>query len=517
VSSASVARQRLTAILPVDKANRGIAEAVVRHQVEARAHEATRVTRSRKLARDYGGPNQIASQDARQLRNQARHLERNHDISRNVLNVLEQNTVGSGIDVIPAPRLPNGNIDTDLAARLAELWDDFWDRPEVTWRHDFGKTQQLMARSAYRDGDVFYQELTGPVAYLEHGSLVPYSIEMIEADLVPLEFNAPERRIFQGCEVNAWGRPIAWHVYKSHPGELATLTTETKRVDASYLRQIAHLDRIGQIRGLSVFASVMTRLDDIKDYEESERIAAKVAASLTAFIKKGNPELYGADALASTSVVPGAGGERAYRDMRMVPGMIADDLLPGESVEVIDSKRPNPNAETFRTGQLRAASGGVRVSFSSMARNYDGTYSAQRQELVEQWGAYELLAELFIAQYVRPVWRGFVQASVMSGLVKLPRAWTVRHLAAASFQRPVMPWIDPLKEAYARGEAEDRGWSSPQQNALALGNNPDDVLRQRAEWDRQRPRDPAAPPTDDVTARAQTRSAAVAALLRNEE
>ncbi len=516
MSSAAAARERLGLIIPLDHAHRRLTESIIRQQVEARAYEATRVTRSRKLARDYGGPNQIAGQDARQLRNQARHLERNHDISRNVLNVLEQNTVGSGIDVIPAPRLPNGEINTELAARLAELWDDFWDRPEVTWRHDFGKTQQLMARSAYRDGEAFFQELTGPVAYLDHGSLVPYSLEMLEADLVPLEFNAPERRIFQGCEVNAWGRPVAWHVYKTHPGELATLNTETKRVDASVLRQVAHLDRIGQIRGISVFASVMTRLDDIKDYEESERIAAKVAASLTAFIKKGNPESY-ADGLSAASVLPGADADRPYRDLRMVPGMIADDLLPGESVEVVDSKRPNPNAETFRTGQLRAASGGVRVSFSSMARNYDGTYSAQRQELVEQWGAYELLAEQFIAQFVRPVWRGFVQACVMAGLVKLPRGWTLRHLSAASFQRPVMPWIDPLKEAYARGEAEDRGWTSPQANALALGNNPDDVLRQRAEWDRQRQSTPSTPSAEQVEARAHARGAVLAALLRNDE
>ncbi len=513
--SALAARTRLAGVLPQDRLERKLAEAALRAPVEARAHEATRPSRSRKLARDYGGPNQIVGADARQLRNQARHLERNHDISRNVLNVLEQNTVGSGIDVIPAPRLPNQPINTVLAARLAELWDDWWDRPEVSWKYDFGKSQQLVARSGYRDGEAFYQELIGPVDFLDHGTMVPFSLELLEADLVPLDFNEPARRIQQGVELNAWGKPVAYHVYKSHPGEAGMFRPETKRVDAAALRHIAHVDRIGQVRGLSVFASVLTRLDDIKDYEESERIAAKVAASLTAFIKKGNPEMYGAGGqdLGTTSVVPDAG---EYRDLRLVPGLIADDLLVGESIEVIDSKRPNPNAETFRTGQLRAASGGVRISFSSMARNYDGTYSAQRQELVEQWGAYELLSEQFIAQFVRPVWRSFVYAAYLAGLVELPRGWTLRHLAAASFQRPVMPWIDPLKEAYARGEAEDRGWSSPQQNTLALGNNPDDVLHQQTEWRRSREAAGfAAPPTDD--ARAQQRAVVLSSLKETSE
>ncbi|MGU0161066.1 phage portal protein [Escherichia coli] len=49
---------------------------------------------------------------------------------------------------------------------------------------------------------------------------------------------------------------------------------------------------------------------------------------------------------------------------------------------------PNPNLETFRNGQLRAVAAGSRLSFSSTARNYNGTYSAQRQELVESTDGY---------------------------------------------------------------------------------------------------------------------------------
>jgi lambda family phage portal protein len=450
------------------------------------------------------------------LRDQARHLE-HHDISRNVLNVLEQNTVGSGIDIVPAPRLPNGEINAVLATRLTELWDDWWDRPEVSYVHDFGKVQQLMARSWFRDGEAFFQSLSGPVPFLDHGSLVPYSLELIEADLVPLDYNVPDKNICQGIETNAWGRALAYHLYKRHPGDPLGTLPEMKRVSADQLYHIALLDRIGQRRGLSVFASVIARIEDIKDYEESERIAAKVAASLSAFIKKGDASVY--RDIQSDGVLPEGTADRTsdYRDLRMVPGMIADDLLPGESVEVVDSKRPNPNAETFRTGQLRAASGGVRISFSSLARNYDGTYSAQRQELVEQWGAYQMLAEQFIAQFVRPVWRDFVQAAYLARLIQLPAGWTLRHLAAASFQRPVMPWIDPLKEAYARGEAEDRGWASGQQNTLALGNNPDEVLRQQGEWIRRRQEaNPSAPSSAEPdAARAELRAGIVTTMLRS--
>jgi len=205
---------------------------------------------------------------------------------------------------------------------------------------------------------------------------------------------------------------------------------------------------------------------------------------LSAQIIKGNPEMYGHSdgELAGSAVVPA--GE--YRALSMRPGLIADDLLPGERVELIDSKRPNPNTETFRTGQLRAAAGGFGTSYSSLSLDYNGTYSAQRQELIEKWGGYQKAGEFYIAKVVRPIWRDFVAAAVLAGLVRMPRGWTLRNLSAATFVRPVMPWIDPKKEGEARAMQEDRNWVSPQKNVLEMGSDPNDVLQQTAAWQSKR-------------------------------
>lgn len=497
MSSALNAKTRLAAALGADRA-----VATARAQlapVLARAHEVTRPSRNRKLARDWGSGNAIAGMDARQLRDQARHLERDLDLADNALNVLVQNTVGSGIDVLSAPRLPGQAINRELALQLDELWDEWWDVPEVTGTHDYGMCQQLLARSCFRDGDSFYQDLIGPVQYLEHGTSVPYSIEMLEADLVPLEFNDPARNISQGVECNAWGKPIAYHVFKRHPGDPTGIRTETKRVSAEFMHSIALVKRLHQVRGLSVFASAMSRFEDVKDYEESERIAAKVAASMTFQIKKGSGEAYAGDLGGNALIQDGV----PVRELRLAPGAIFDDLLPGESIESLGTDRPNPNAATWRKEQLRAAAGGIGVSYSSLSLDYNGTYSAQRQELVEKWGSYLMLAERFIALSVRPQRVRFVQACVLAGRVKLPRGWTLRNLAASTYVRPVMPWIDPLKEAYARGEAEDRGWVSPQQNTLQYGNNPAEVLRQREDWQEQN-RD-LMPPASNTSAEARAR------------
>lgn len=494
MSSAQIAKARLGAALGADRAIQSARAQMA--PVIARAHEVTRPSRNRKLARDWGSGNAIAGMDARQLRDQARHLERDLDLADNALNVLVQNTVGAGIDVLSAPRLPGQPINRDLALQLDDLWDAWWDAPEATRTHDYGMCQQLLARSWFRDGDAFYQDLIGAVPYYEHGTVVPYSFEMLEADLVPLDFNDPARNILQGVERNAWGRPIAFHVYKSHPGDPMGTRLETKRVSAEFMHCIALMKRLHQVRGLSVFASAMSRFEDVKDYEESERIAAKVAASMTFQIKKGSGEQYGADLGGQAILQDGV----PIRELRLAPGAIFDDLLPGESIESLGTDRPNPNAATWRKEQLRAAAGGIGVSYSSLSLDYNGTYSAQRQELVEKWGSYLMLAERFIALCVRPQRMRFVEACVLSGRVRLPRGWTLRDLAASTYVRPVMPWIDPLKEAYARGEAEDRGWVSPQQNTLQYGNNPAEVLRQRQDWQEQS--QTLAPPAPNTSAEA---------------
>jgi Bacteriophage capsid protein len=231
-----------------------------------------------------------------------------------------------------------------------------------------------------------------------------------------------------------WGRAVAFHVYKQHPGDAGIFLPETKRVSADLIRHVRTIDRIGQVRGISILASTFTRIEDLKDYEESERIAAKIAASMAAVIIKGDPGSYD---VANPS---------PERKLRFQPGMVFDDLVPGESVQSIDSKRPNPNLEPYRNAQLRAIAAPMRVSFSSLAKNYNGTYSAQRQELVEQYGAYGVLAYEFISQMVRPVYERFVAMAVVSGELVLPRGVTLANAIGADYLAPPMPWINPVHE-----------------------------------------------------------------------
>lgn len=446
------------------------------------AYEAAKPSRLRKFHTDPSAPNVDVQRSAAALRTQARYLEQNHDIARGILRTITNNVVGpKGIGVEPQPRRMDGTIHAQYAADLLEAWRDWKRVPEVTHRFTWPAAQRMMCRTWIRDGESMAQSLIGAVPFLDHGTRVPLSLELFEPDMVPLSYDDQSRNIRQGIQRNTWGRPTGYWVYKSHPGEIYGLPTpnDLKFLPAGNLHHVALLDRIGQLRGVSEFASVITRLEDIKDYEESERVAAKIAARLTGYVKRGAPDMFDPEHDARKDPET---GEITPREIAIQMGTIVDSLSIGEEIGLIDTKRPNPNLVTFRQGQLRAVAGGIGASYSSIARDYDGTYSSQRQELVEQWVNYAVLTDEFTGQLVQPVWEAFVIAAHLSGVVKIPADIKPGTHDDALYLGQSMPWIDPLKEANAWVALVKAGFASEVEVMRKRGVNPADVMEQIADW-----------------------------------
>lgn len=441
------------------------------------AYEAAKPTVLRKQSRDSGSGDRWVAAAGNNLRNQARFLDGNHDLAKGVLNALVNNVVGAnGIGIEPQPRTFGGEIHDELADSLLRLWKNWSKNPECTFTSDWASTQRMLCRSWMRDGEVMTKDLLGNVPFLEHGTEVKFTLEMLEADMCPLIYEDSAKRIIQGIQRNGWGKPINYYLYRQHPGDMTVYTSralDLTPVSADRINHLALRERIGQLRGISIFTSVMTRLDDIKDYEESERIAAKIAASMAAFIKKGQPDMYETNA------------DGSPRSMRFQPGMVFDDLAPGEEIGMIDTNRPNPQLVEFRKGQLRAIAAGTGVNYSTIARDYDGSYSSQRQELVEGWANYQVLTSEFVSGIVQPTWETFVKMAVLDGLVKVPADIDPLSLDDALFIGPSMPWIDPLKEIKGNSEGERAGYISGPEIIRKRGGNPRDVLEQEKRWRRQ--------------------------------
>lgn len=437
-------------------------------------YEAAEPGRLRKFHRERGSQNEQVQRGAVAVRTQARFLVKNHDLARGALRTLVNSVVGAhGVGIEPQPRRADGTIHGEYAAALLEVYRDWCRAPDVTGRMPWSRLQRAMARAWLRDGEVFAQTITGFRPDINHGTRVPFSLEAFEADLVPMDYSDERKGIIQGVERNAWGKPLAIHVLKTTPGQIGRPLGDTKRIPWERVLHLATLDHIGQVRGVSEFASIITRMEDIKDYEESERVAAKIAAMLTAYVKRGTPDMY---------EPPAAGSDR---EISFKPGMVIDDLAIGEDIGLIDSNRPNPNLVTFRQGQLRAAASGLGASYSSISKDYSGTYSSQRQEMVEQYVHYAVLTDEFTGEVVQPVWEQFVLAAHLSGVVRTPDDVVSGTHNDALYTAQAMPWIDPLKEALGWQKMIETGLASEFEGIRRRGNNPADVLQQIAEFRRK--------------------------------
>lgn len=396
------------------------------------------------------------------LREYARWLDENHDICIGILDDHVTNIIGTGAGVEPMAVYAADRSDArDLNLQLRQLWGEFWAAPEITGEIPGSELERLVCRSWLRDGEVFAQHVT-TANRAPYASRIPYALEMLEADFIPFDLTDPGNRVVHGVQKDGWNRPIGYYVSKTHPGNLLP----GSRFDVIYkpIETMLHLKlvrRLHQTRGVSLFHGVLTRLDDLKDYEESERIAARIAAAFTAYIKKSS------DAASPLSSTDGS-----TRTFEMTPGLIFDGLLPGEDVGMIDGKRPNPNLEAYRNAMLRAVAAGTGSRFSSIAKNYNGTYSAQRQELVEGTCHYRRMFSYLRDRFYLPVWRRFVDAVRAAGMVQIGRDIDIDSVYKPEIRPPQMPWIDPQKELTALVLAMTNRIKSRQQAIRDTGGDP---------------------------------------------
>ncbi|MET4696099.1 phage portal protein [Endozoicomonas lisbonensis] len=431
-------------------------------------HEAAQPSRTRKTKRSSGSGDAVALH-GKSLREQARWLDENYDLAAGILDEKVKGIIGAkGILIEPAPKNNKGEILTDFAAELSRLHED-WSRSATTCGMARTDAERVVCLSWLRDGDMLGQMVQGRVNVFQFRTSVPLAIELLEADYLPAETTIDSKNnIVGGVERNAWGQPTAFHIYKDHPGNvLGNWNLNTKRVPADRILHLKLTRRSRQARGISLLAPVIQRLGDLRDYEHAEQVAAKVAAALTAYIKKGEPAMYNQNQ---------GDDERSFD---LGPLMVFDNLQAGEEVGTVESNRPSALLTPYRDAMLKAACAGTASSYSTVSRTYMGSYSSQRQELVDVTSTNAVFQDQFINNWTIPSWEALVRVSIAAGLVKPPKELDARTLFDAEYLGPVMPWIDPVKESNSWKQNVRNGHATDAEAVRARGRNPAVVRAKR--------------------------------------
>lgn len=433
-----------------------------------RAYDAARPNQYHPKRGDKRSGDAVMSHAGSRLREIARYLDENSDAAISVLDDLTNKAIGGkGIGIEPTMRTTRGELATRANNQVRDvIRSQFREAIDVRRDLPWGELQRQVFRSWLRDGEILVKHVEGTNAAIGHRGPIPYSVELLEPDHLPFEWytgGAEGNRVVHGVELNAWGQAVAYHLTRQHPGDLQMagrgLRMDMARIAAQAITHLKFARRIGQTRGVTIFHGVLTRIQDVKDWDESELIAARVASAFTVAITRS--EIY-------QGTVNATDGKRQYE---LAPGLIIDDLLPGESVETISSNRPNSAYDQFRASQERGIAAGTGASYSSTSRRFDGNYSAQRQEMVEGQPAYAALRGYFVSRFLAEIYRRLIDLGELAGAIDLTG---IDRATRYNFEpiEPALPWIDPLKEVMADAKAIETRTASRHQIIRKRGGDP---------------------------------------------
>ncbi|MGE3319831.1 MAG: phage portal protein [Candidatus Berkiella sp.] len=380
------------------------------------------------------GPNTALSDSLTQLRSRSRELARNNPWVANGFRSLTANLIGCGI-------APRWNLKcADLKMHIQQAWTDWTHFADADGQNDFYGLQFLVAQTLMQSGEAFVRLIPNK---LKDKFCIPFQIQIIEPDFLgeELDRTLPNgNKLKMGIELNAQGKRVAYHLYRSHPGEADMPTAETIRIPVNDMLHIYRVDRPGQIRGVPWVSSVLLKLRELDQYEDAELVRKKTAALFAGFITEASPE-FGAN----------FGESPQHDEIALEPGMVRR-LAPGESIQFSEPSDVGGNYDVWMKQQLRGVAAGMGITYEQLTGDLHGVnYSSIRAGLIEFRRQIECLQHhLIIHQLCQPIAKRWLELAVLSGNLELPDYFANPNIYhRVEWNPPGWDWVDPLKDIQA--------------------------------------------------------------------
>ena len=374
------------------------------------------------------------------IRNRARYLVANSAVAARAAQAFVDNVVGPGITLLP--KLAN----QDLKAALLEDWNAWTDAADLDGLHNLDGLQALAVRMMCIDGEVFVRFLTAP-----DGSL--------RLQLLPAEFidtTITRDNVIAGVEFDEFGRRTAFFIYEWHPGNLLRLP-KSSRVPATEVFQIFRPVIPGQVRGVSALLPIMTKLNDLDQFDRATLVKQKVAALLTGFVVTPNENPLGA-----------AKADDGAWTASLEPGTI-QRLSPGESLEFSDPPDTGGYSD-FAKRQLRLIASGLGLPYNILSGDLsDTSYSSARVGLIEFRKYIDALQWQLIHIFCRPVFQRWIELEVLRGALPVTENGVRAYLRNITWAPPAMQMTDPQREVDAMVRAIRAGLMSREMAVASLG------------------------------------------------
>lgn len=401
-----------------------------------------------------------------QLRRRSRIAYWDSPQARALLGRLVDNVVGTGLRLESAPvwRL----VAPEWSEEQKQAWIDavearfhLWassKEADATGRMNFYRMQAFHLLNYLRDGETFKVQRFSP----DRGRMNPLEIQFLKPEQVysPTNKTAGGATIQDGIEMDANGKPVAYHVLNEATGKPVRIPARGEKSGRQFVLHSAIIDAVGQVRGIPVLANLVHELQKLTDYQIAEIEAAVVNATIAAWIEPSQ-EAPASRAFAGLAEADSSQAKTDAGDTRRAPpeigyirapGLMVQNLKAGEKLNSYDTKRPNVNFENFLKAWKSSFSASLGIPVEVLDMTFGQNYSASRASLLLFWTVVERWRETMADDLLNPVYASWLAEEVRAGRVDAP-GWEIPVLQAAWLNADWIgipyPAIDPLKEANA--------------------------------------------------------------------
>jgi lambda family phage portal protein len=418
--------------------------------------------------------NQELKSDLDRLRARARDLTKNNEYARKFKKIVVSNMAGP-LGFLFQGRVMNTPEEADKLANdaLEGAFED-WSRRgvcEISGKMSFKGLCQAVLGGLPSDGEYLVRRIKGSAARNEYG----YALQLIDIDRLDTTYNenvgSNGNAIVMGVEMDAYRRPLFYHILTSHPSETGT-ARKRERVPADQILHDFLTEHAEQVRGVPWMSASILSLHHLGRFEESALLAARKGADTLGFFV--SPD-------GSAPDVGGGEGEGEDPITVSVPGSY-DTLPEGYDFRAYDSKYPDAILADFNKYFLRRISTGFNVAYNGLGNDLEGVnFSSIRSGVIDERDQWMLLQEWFIESFLIPIYNDWLESALLMGAIKLPNgtalpASRLSRFRSHTWQGRRWQWVDPVKDIEAARLAVRSGVSSPQHIAAQMGMDIEDVM-----------------------------------------
>lgn len=427
----------------------------------------------------------------------SRDIQRNNGFASGAVQTLVDNIVGTGLRMQAKPDYQLLGWTKDQADQWAKqvesLWRTFADTHEIdaAGELDFATMTQLVYRCRLYNG-----EGLAAIRFLsqEPGRQWFTALQLIDPDRLSNPNNMMDTATLrQGVEINRRGAPIAYHIRETHPLDLPMMTMSARwqRVPArtrTGRRRMLHVferDRVGQHRGVPVFASILSSFRMLDRYQRTELQTAVVNSLIAAFIET----TASAEQLAQFFDLD----FETYMNTRnqwegSLEGGAVLQMPPGDKVSPFTPNRSATAFDSFVTSTLRHISTGLNMPYELLVKDFSKTnYSSARAALLEAWRHFNGRRKWLATHWAQPIYELWLEEAINRGFIEAPDFNTLRHAyTRARWIGPGRGWVDPTKEANAAKLRMETGVSTLEDECAEQGKDWEETLEQIAREEAKR-------------------------------